>query len=51
MPAGQRTNKYDSYTRLQLESKEDMRYRGVASPNEWGAVALTFAERSRRILS
>ncbi len=36
--------KYDSNTRLILESKDDMRRRGVASPDEWDAVALTFAE-------
>lgn len=36
--------KYDSLTRLQLESKEDMRRRDVPSPDEWDAVALTFAE-------
>lgn len=36
--------KYDSLTRLQLEKKEDMRRRGVPSPDEWDAVALTFAE-------
>jgi hypothetical protein len=36
--------KYDSLTRLQLESKEHMRARDVASPDEWDAVALTFAE-------
>lgn len=36
--------KYDSLTRLQLESKEDMRKRGIKSPDEWDAVALTFAE-------
>lgn len=36
--------KYDSHTRLQLESKDDMRSRGVRSPDEWDAVALTFAE-------
>lgn len=36
--------KYDSQTRLQLESKDDMRRRGVPSPDEWDAVALTFAE-------
>src|SRR5688572_5117919 len=35
--------KYDSLTRLQLERKEDMRRRGVPSPDEWDAVALTFA--------
>jgi hypothetical protein len=27
-----------------LEKKEDMRRRGAASPDEWDAVALTFAE-------
>jgi hypothetical protein len=36
--------KYDSNTRLQLESKADMRKRDVLSPDEWDAVALTFAE-------
>jgi DNA-binding XRE family transcriptional regulator len=36
--------KYDSNTRLVLEAKENMRRRGVASPDEWDAVALTFAE-------
>lgn len=36
--------KYDSHTRLQLESKDEMRSRGVRSPDEWDAVALTFAE-------
>jgi hypothetical protein len=36
--------KYDSNTRLQLEKKEDMRRRGVRSPDEWDAVVLTFAE-------
>ena len=36
--------KYDSNTRLVLEKKEDMRRRGVASPDGWDAVALTFAE-------
>jgi hypothetical protein len=35
---------YDSTTRLMLEKKEDMRRRGVPSPDEWDAVALTFAE-------
>jgi hypothetical protein len=38
------TYKYDSLTRLQIEKKEDMRRRGVPSPDEWDAVALTFAE-------
>jgi hypothetical protein len=36
--------KYDSAQRLQLESKESMRKRGVRSPDLWDAVALTFAE-------
>jgi hypothetical protein len=35
--------RYDSLTRLVLESKEDMRRRGALSPDEWDAVALTFA--------
>lgn len=36
--------KYDSNSRVVLEKKEDMRRRGVPSPDEWDAVALTFAE-------
>jgi hypothetical protein len=36
--------KYDVNQRLLLESKEDMRKRGIRSPDEWDAVALTFAE-------
>lgn len=36
--------KYDVAQRVQLESKEAMRKRGVRSPDEWDAVALTFAE-------
>lgn len=36
--------KYDSNTRLILEKKEDMRRRGVPSPDLWDAVALTFSE-------
>ncbi len=36
--------KYDSHARLQLERKEDMRKRGVKSPDGWDSVALTFAE-------
>jgi hypothetical protein len=36
--------KYDSHTGLQLESKDQMRARGVPNPDEWDAVALTFAE-------
>jgi hypothetical protein len=35
---------YDSSSRVRLEKKEDMRRRGVASPDLWDAVALTFAE-------
>ena len=30
--------------RLQLEAKDQMRARGVPSPDEWDAVALPFAE-------
>lgn len=36
--------KYDSDSRVLIEKKEDMRRRGVKSPDEWDAVALTFAE-------
>jgi hypothetical protein len=36
--------RYDSHTRLLLEKKEDMHRRGAASPDQWDAVALTFAE-------
>ena len=35
---------FDTNQRLLLESKEHMRARGVRSPDEWDAVALTFAE-------
>jgi hypothetical protein len=35
---------YDSSSRVLLESKEHMRSRGVVSPDEWDAIALTFAE-------
>lgn len=35
---------YDTNQRLLLESKEHMRARGVSSPDEWDAIALTFAE-------
>jgi hypothetical protein len=35
--------KYDSTTRLLLEKKEDMRKRGVPSPDIEDAIALTFA--------
>ena len=36
--------KYNSNSYLLLESKEEMRKRGLRSPDEWDAVALTFAE-------
>lgn len=36
--------------RLRLESKEQMRARGVRSPDEWDSVALTFAEPVRELL-
>jgi hypothetical protein len=38
--------KYDSSGRLLLESKQDMRKRGVVSPDEADAVALCFADAS-----
>ena len=38
---------YDMQQRLVLESKEKMRSRGIRSPDEWDAVALTFAEPVR----
>jgi hypothetical protein len=38
------TYRYDSMTRLIIEKKEDMRKRGVKSPDLWDAVALTFSE-------
>jgi transcriptional regulator with XRE-family HTH domain len=38
------TYRYDSLSRLVLERKEDMRRRGARSPDEWDAVALTFAK-------
>lgn len=36
--------KYDTNQRLVLESKEQMRQRGINSPDHWDAIALTFAE-------
>ena len=36
--------KYDVSQRLVLESKEQMRARGVRSPDRWDSIALTFAE-------
>jgi hypothetical protein len=38
------TSKRDANQRFSLESKEHMKARGVRSPDEWDAVALTFAE-------
>jgi hypothetical protein len=38
---------YDTNQRLLLESKEHMRSRGVRSPDDWDAIALTFAEPVR----
>lgn len=38
---------YDANQRLLLESKEHMRNRGIRSPDDWDAVALTFAEPVR----
>jgi hypothetical protein len=35
---------YDANQRLLLEAKDKMRARGLRSPDEWDAVALTFAE-------
>jgi len=42
--------KYDSAGRLVLESKQDMRRRGVPSPDEGDAVALTFAGPAGRVV-
>jgi len=36
--------KYNSLSRIVLEKKDDMRGRGVRSPDQWYAVALTFPE-------
>lgn len=38
------TYSYDINQRLQIESKERMKSRGIRSPDEWDAVILTFAE-------
>lgn len=35
---------YDANQRLLIEAKEHMRARGLRSPDEWDAIALTFAE-------
>jgi hypothetical protein len=40
---------YDMHQRLVLESKEHMRSRGLRSPDEWDAVALTFAEPVKEV--
>jgi hypothetical protein len=37
------TYSYDSLQRIKLERKEDMRKRGISSPNRWDAHVLTFA--------
>lgn len=39
--------KYDMQSRLLLESKEDMKRKGIRSPDTWDAIALTFAEPIR----
>lgn len=36
--------KYNMYGQLLIEAKQDMKKRGMRSPDEWDAVALTFAE-------
>lgn len=36
--------KFNMYGQLLIESKKEMKKRGVRSPDEWDAVALTFAE-------
>jgi hypothetical protein len=36
--------RFDSRSRLLLEQKDSIRGRGLQSPDEWDAVALTFAE-------
>jgi|SRR5215472_17477332 len=38
---------YEMNQRLLFESKDHMRARGIRSPDEWDAVALTFAEPVR----
>ena len=40
---------FDDKNRLQLESKQDMKKRGVASPDDADALALTFAEPVARV--
>lgn len=36
--------KYNMYGQLLIEAKQDMKARGLRSPDEWDAIALTFAE-------
>lgn len=36
--------KYNMYGQLLIEPKQDMKKRGLRSPDEWDAIALTFAE-------
>lgn len=36
--------KFNMYGQLLIEAKDDMKKRGMRSPDEWDAVALTFAE-------
>lgn len=36
--------KFNMYGQLLIEAKQDMKRRGMRSPDEWDAVALTFAE-------
>lgn len=36
--------KYNMYGQLLIEAKQDMKKRGMRSPDEWDAIALTFAE-------
>jgi hypothetical protein len=36
--------KYNMYGQLLIEAKQDMKRRGMRSPDEWDAIALTFAE-------
>lgn len=39
---------YDNQNRVQLEKKDDMKKRGLASPDDGDALALTFAENVQR---
>jgi hypothetical protein len=36
--------KYNMYGQLLIEAKQDMKKRGMRSPDEWDAIALTFAD-------